>query len=99
MVNYITYALNIAVVYGAFYLLRRLTRRSTITPFLWLQSDFKLLAETTVPYAPGPKKQFILGNVREFPVKNLWETFASWRSKYGVYCNSYLFAQIINNLP
>lgn len=40
MISYITYALNIAVVCGAFYLLRRLIRPSTITPLFMIISSY-----------------------------------------------------------
>jgi hypothetical protein len=38
---------------------------------------------TPISDLPGPKRMFILGNVRNFPRKAWSATFASWREQMG----------------
>jgi hypothetical protein len=32
---------------------------------------------------PGPKRDFLIGNFRNFPRKRWYETFSQWKEEYG----------------
>ncbi|KAF8509773.1 cytochrome P450 [Hysterangium stoloniferum] len=38
---------------------------------------------------PGPRGDFLIGNLRDIPTRNEWETYSKWHKKYGdlVYLN------------
>uniref|UniRef100_A0A0W0F0L2 Cytochrome P450 n=1 Tax=Moniliophthora roreri TaxID=221103 RepID=A0A0W0F0L2_MONRR len=37
----------------------------------------------SLPYPPGPKPQFLLGNILDLPSCKPWKTFTDWRAIYG----------------
>ncbi|KAF8523692.1 cytochrome P450 [Hysterangium stoloniferum] len=53
----------------------------------------RLLFRTRVPKGlklpPGPRGEFVIGNLRDIPSHNEWETYSKWHEKYGdlVYLN------------
>jgi hypothetical protein len=32
---------------------------------------------------PGPKRELLIGNMRNFPKKQWYETFSQWKEEYG----------------
>lgn len=51
------------------------------------------------PLPPGPKPDFLIGNVRDFPQTQMFETFTQWREKYGdlIYLNLLGTSMVIVN--
>ncbi|KAH8810091.1 cytochrome P450 [Flagelloscypha sp. PMI_526] len=39
--------------------------------------------DSPVPYPPGPKGLWLLGNLFDFPRSHPWETFTEWKHQYG----------------
>ncbi|KAF7973627.1 hypothetical protein HWV62_14814 [Athelia sp. TMB] len=54
----------------------------------WLRSANKLL-----PFPPGPKPVYVLGNLRDFTSKELWLRARKWAQEYGSVCYLHLFGQ------
>jgi hypothetical protein len=40
-------------------------------------------AGATLP--PGPKPEFLIGSLRNFPKKRWYETFEKWKEEFGMY--------------
>ncbi|KAG8981362.1 hypothetical protein FRB93_008728 [Tulasnella sp. JGI-2019a] len=42
-----------------------------------------VISRRSLPYPPGPPGDFIIGNLRQMPLKYAWFAFDEWRRKYG----------------
>ena len=40
-------------------------------------------ARSKLPFPPGPKPEWLLGNARQMPASSQWLTFANWGKQYG----------------
>lgn len=41
-----------------------------------------------LPLPPGPPGQFLIGNLKDMPVKDPWLTYTEWSKKYGQYIDT-----------
>jgi hypothetical protein len=44
---------------------------------------------------PGPKQEFLIGNLRNFPKKNLSATFSRWKKEFGMSCQNLLRSSVL----
>ncbi|KAJ7671571.1 cytochrome P450 [Mycena polygramma] len=59
---------------------------SVVVPLLllagaWLAKKYKPTPH--LPFPPGPKPSFIIGNLRDLPCEQQWLTFTEWGKQYG----------------
>ncbi|KAJ7671572.1 cytochrome P450 [Mycena polygramma] len=65
----------------------------------WLAKRYK--STSHLPFPPGPKPSFIIGNLRDLPREQQWITFTEWGKQYGDIVHASAFGDhliILNSL-
>ncbi|KAJ7644020.1 cytochrome P450 [Roridomyces roridus] len=62
---------------------------------LILLTSVRLRRYARLPYPPGPRPRFLIGNLRDIPVHLPWLTYTEWGKKYGEILHARIFGEHI----